>query len=52
MHVDLPSFILVHALGLVAVGLKLLFLDRPEKSGLGIATTAIGACCEYSEHQR
>lgn len=46
MHIDLPPFILVHALGLVALGFKLLFFDRPEKSALGLATTAIGACCE------
>lgn len=46
MHVDLPIFILAHALGLLAVGLKLLFSARPEEGPLGIATAAIGICCE------
>lgn len=48
MHVDLPPFILVHAVGMVALGLKLLFFDRRERTALGIATVAIGACCEQS----
>lgn len=46
MQVDLPSFILVHAVGLVALGCKMLFLDRPSAAPLGVATSAIGFCCE------
>lgn len=46
MHIDLPPFILVHAVGLVALGCKMLFFDRPSAAPLGVTTSAIGFCCE------
>lgn len=51
-QIQLPIFILLHALGLVAIGNKLLFLDRPEKAMTGLATIGLGVACKYAERQK